>query len=791
MAEAIFLTEEDRSILQLLLEERKARRGNKERTITNPAVGYHQSTNVYIAKPQGVIPILTGTSPAVPGTGAADIYQVIDNAGSPELVAVENFDHTVHNLSTSEVITAAEYVPIVKDKISGKWLSTKSGTTSSGTGGSGTAPGGDTVDLVEVIDSDGSTFTDCDEETTRQSSDCVFRARIIQQDPDTDDLCDRADVDPGTSGGEIWLHISHTPWCNPLTDVPIGTRLLARLSTLRPTYTIGSNTFPFYEGAIEDSRIWAINPTADWGTPPYNYDVWKIDDSEATGISGQPIDDPWDLWGNVVTEAGTNPASQGYGIMMGDEMYPIAMRRLATDYVGTVNFSAAVAPGDPTITVDGITRASDSPFVEEASIFVVSNPLRLSCLDNTEVYIQRDISDANNYVAIGVARSAPIMIEIKGSPDGSGQAPQLSGSTNLAVWDARVVSQNPTSPGDMQDGGGVAINQEDIWFAHVGTGVGSSGSSDPYYITTGQRYLAYDVGKNFTPTGGSARRLYVAARDSETLYGEAYENWTDNGSSVDHVRVRPIDDLDGGNRVDTISHTVLIPKNGERDPNVVSGDRISYRLGLDGLWVIHSPDGLDDKIGTVKMWALASGGIPPGWASMDGISNAPANGGSGIEMNTGASDGGGRFVRGSATAGTQGGTDEHTHPINISVDTNVFVTAMNLALDIDDHTVADLSHQHAIEKGTPSTGWDPNQGSPDQDPPLDCTAGPVSLPFGASSFQDCATGTDWGPLTHSFSVSGGGAGAFSEAFATSSIGTAKHEPENTTLIFIERIDNSV
>jgi len=214
---------------------------------------------------------------------------------------------------------------------------------------------------------------------------------------------------------------------------------------------------------------------------------------------------------------------------------------------------------------------------------------------------------------------------------------------------------------------------------------------------------------------------------------------------------------------------------------------------MDGLWVIHAPDGLDDKIGTSKMWTLGSGAVPPGWAVMDGSANSVVNGGSGIAINTGASDGGGRFVRGGATAGQTGGTLEHTHPLEVNVDVSLFVTALNTSIQIDDHTVGDLSHQHGLVDGTVSLGWDPNQGTPSEAPHLDCTAGPVTLAPGLSGAdaQNCADAGSWGPLSHTFSVSGGGAAGYSEAFATSSISPAKHEPENTTLIFIERIDNSV
>lgn len=782
----ITLNENDKNLLQEMLTWWGQQSGRKPPRMANTktgmtAEGGHMSPEVFIGYPQsaGGIPALTPGSPDVAGVGACDIYKIDDSGGSPELTQISNVSRNVHNLSTD--IVPQDYIPIHRTK-AGRWITPIPSGMSS-----------DSVMVVEITDSDGSLFSDCYTEVTRQSTDCVFRARIITQDPDTQDLCDRTDV---TDGSDVWLKVASAPWCNAQTDLVIGQRFLSHKAD--DSYTIGLNTFAMYESFMEDSRLWAINPTSDWSSTPHTLELLTIDDTTDTNITPQPIDDPWNLWTNVLAVAGTPPDSQGYGLMMGDEIYPVAMRRRAVEYQANINDSTGMHPDDASILVDGVNVVSESPFIEQPTIITVNNPFRFQCLDDTEIHFERDANQNANYKITNVARSQPILIEIKGSPDGSGQAAELSGSSSLAVWDSRIVTHNP-SDGNLRDGGGTAVNNNDIWFGHVGMGVGSGGSSDPPYVSAGQRFLAYDIGKDWTPTGGSARRLYVAPRDSETYYGIAYANWAAN-SGDPYVDVRPCDDRTGSNPADgnggrpLVSHRVYLPRHGERDPNVVTGNIITYRFAIDGLWVCVG-DYLDAKIGFVAMWCLASGDIPTGWASMDGSANSSGNGGSGIVLNTGGSDGGGRFVRGSNTAGQQGGTFEHTHVLNVVVDGSSYANITQTVINIDDHSVSDLDHGHNLE---PQTAKDQGiSGSTFVPVFAPCT---IDAPFaghsdghvgtGSSTIDDCPTSA-WGPLTHSFSVDSGAASAYSDAFANSYIASASHIPEYTTLIFIERIDNSI
>lgn len=69
--------------------------------------------------------------------------------------------------------------------------------------------------------------------------------------------------------------------------------------------------------------------------------------------------------------------------------------------------------------------------------------------------------------------------------------------------------------------------------------------------------------------------------------------------------------------------TVRLPKVPAKDPNLRSGDYITY-VGTDPYWILS--DYLDDKVGTVKWWSLASGSIPDGWAMMDGADNSAGTG---------------------------------------------------------------------------------------------------------------------------------------------------------------------
>jgi len=73
---------------------------------------------------------------------------------------------------------------------------------------------------------------------------------------------------------------------------------------------------------------------------------------------------------------------------------------------------------------------------------------------------------------------------------------------------------------------------------------------------------------------------------------------------------------------------VYLPRVGERDPNVRSGDQVFYKEYDAGAGVVAWCDSpyLDAKIGTVKFWAGTVANIPAGWAIMDGTANSSSSG---------------------------------------------------------------------------------------------------------------------------------------------------------------------
>lgn len=286
--------------------------------------------------------------------------------------------------------------------------------------------------------------------------------------------------------------------------------------------------------------------------------------------------------------------------------------------------------------------------------------------------------------------------------------------------------------------------------------------------------------------------------DTYVQWGIAKTNWTDNGSSCDHVVVYTCDDAEGANPT-VIEVTVLLPKTAEQDPNVVTDDVIGYMQAEDGTYVAVT-DYLDEKIRTVKMWTGTEADIQPGWALMDGNANSVANGGSGINLSK-------RFVRSGAQAGARGGKESHNHEIDviIDVDINTWITIAdaihdNYTFTIPEHSESDLDHYHEVKKATLSLGWESEsktwdgaahtEWTEDQAGSLTCTEGPDET-------DDCS-GTVWGPLSHTpvWSYDSGGlasalVGAWAYSTTSSYIEDEKHIPPYTDLLYIERIDNSV
>jgi len=296
-------------------------------------------------------------------------------------------------------------------------------------------------------------------------------------------------------------------------------------------------------------------------------------------------------------------------------------------------------------------------------------------------------------------------------------------------------------------------------------------------------------------SGGSTRPVYLVRNggtgtSTTTKWAVATANWTDNGSSCDHVTANPCTDCEGAGAAGP-AITILFPKEPNQDPNVETGNVIAYAETSDSKFVALG--GQDDKIGTVKLWALASGSIPQGWQPMDGTSNATV--GSGINMNSGAADGGGQFVRGSSTAGTTGGSYEHTHAIIVAVEPHVvgdFQHTHTAATTISDHGISDLAHVHPIEDDTSQDTLNQGSGKLDTEP---CTGYPVGIAPGLDKADRTNAGCDgtWGPLTHTAQTTiyeDGPDGGTLYHTAHSQIWPSPHLPPYTTLIWIERVDNS-
>lgn len=309
---------------------------------------------------------------------------------------------------------------------------------------------------------------------------------------------------------------------------------------------------------------------------------------------------------------------------------------------------------------------------------------------------------------------------------------------------------------------------------------------------------------------GDTRPVYLvragSSEPSEIRWGVAIENWTDNGSACDHVRVNECDDCEGANP-QAATLTVLLPKHSDddgQDPNVTFGAVIAFAEAADGSLVCTS-DYLDHKIGDVIMRAV-TGGVRPGWALMDGSANSMGNGGSGVNVQTVETEDGSEapFIR-YGTPGVSGGRRKHKHEGSISIDISIdaFLDLGQVLTDllgdgfrVLDHTVTDLLHVHSYFLDTAKL-----QGTGSSFQPIyetqPCTGNPVGGVHEAAG-DSCPSG-DWGPLEHTVvsSFDGGAyaaatADAYSQAFADAQATTeeAEHIPPYQSLLFIERLDNS-
>lgn len=158
--------------------------------------------------------------------------------------------------------------------------------------------------------------------------------------------------------------------------------------------------------------------------------------------------------------------------------------------------------------------------------------------------------------------------------------------------------------------------------------------------------------KNNAPSDSPAIALNIACGaiklgDSDPIdswsdigvsWAKATANWTNASGNNSYVDCNKATDRAGTLGTGTVR--VYLPRAGGKDPNVRSGETIAYFLDPNGV-AVAAGSYLDDKIGSVRMWAGASGSVPGGWAIMNG-----SQGGSGLNAN-------GRFLEG-ITSGSVG-----------------------------------------------------------------------------------------------------------------------------------------
>jgi hypothetical protein len=302
-------------------------------------------------------------------------------------------------------------------------------------------------------------------------------------------------------------------------------------------------------------------------------------------------------------------------------------------------------------------------------------------------------------------------------------------------------------------------------------------------------------------------------------FAKATANWS-KGAGRPYVTCQECDDDTGANAAGA-AFNVYLPRTKPGDPNVIANAVLPFGLTRNGTRVCTG-DYLDDKIGTVKAWALSAGSIPSGWGLFNGTGNSSGNGGSGLNPGT-------RLFKYHETPGTTGGSNSYTPEgsvsissvtgtVSVTVDSHSYSgtatvsvdldmsTLVSDNIDIDDH--ADHYHNYTLgsaltddTSGTLRVVTDlANQGTFDTSGALVYTPGdnilshvdslgnPITATFaGASSFSTDAEFdlSDWNHShTASGSLSGGsGSGTFTGDEATI-------EPEWFGLIWIERLDNS-
>jgi len=149
--------------------------------------------------------------------------------------------------------------------------------------------------------------------------------------------------------------------------------------------------------------------------------------------------------------------------------------------------------------------------------------------------------------------------------------------------------------------------------------------------------------KFLPPSPDPELSLALVVRDPHGVgWAKAIAGWEDNAyPSEPIVRANPCSAsgnaaaavlriYDGVDSEPEITIQIALPRNGTgRDPNIKSGNYLAYRMSYitrtyfdtyGGYQFLAAGDYLDDKIGTVKMWAGTVANIPQGWRVYSAIS---------------------------------------------------------------------------------------------------------------------------------------------------------------------------
>ena len=509
------------------------------------------------------------------------------------------------------------------------------------------------------------------------------------------------------------------------------------------------------------------------------------------------------------------------------EMSPSESKDYATGFTGALAGTVATVWDDLPALVDSAgTVSNDSALQTRADevganyanrIDVSDEPTRkiyssisTSILPGSEIaeVIWRDYGDATGMVTEIIGRRLPT-----GEGESTNQPERLTtpdfNRNQYPLW-PRVSQLVQVDDGASATGAELTANGDGLFEGFVFRYTGSYAALDPCWIrptdlasgTTPSEATVVNlrqkdrlIGRlsSSQTSGGDTRPVYLVRKGVEgeastIMWGVAKTNWESNRpSSCDSVDINPVDNCEGDNPVTGTTVTVMLPSSAEQDPNVIAAEVIAYQMAAGSQHVCVS-DYVDDKIGTVKMWALGSAGIPPGWAIMNGSANSS---GSAIDMT-------GFFPRGAAAASnTGGGTSSHTHNIDIVVFPH-FVEELShthtAIPTLPPHTQAELTHNHGQNETTP-TDFDVWENDSEQHLPVgrpaDCTDGPIGPVDGVVGLGTCGSGDAWGPLYHDINVEIlPGNPPQLDHTAVGTIDSAQHIPPFKDLIFIERIDNS-